>query len=71
MWQSLISMRFGYVSEACAKEHHTKWYFGEERAQEMWEQQKAAGSHYDAIAKGLRGSRVGGRIAVRHHRSIS
>ena len=45
MWQSLISMRFGYVSESYAKEHHGKWYYGEERAQEMWEQQKAAGSH--------------------------
>lgn len=45
MWQSPINMRFGYVSESCAKERHTKWYFGEVRAQEMWEQQKAAGSH--------------------------
>ena len=45
MWQSLITMRFGYVSESYAKEHHGKWYYGEERAHDMWEQQKAAGSH--------------------------
>ncbi len=37
MWQSLISMRFGYVSESYAREHHAKWYYGEERAKEMWE----------------------------------
>jgi formate dehydrogenase subunit gamma len=41
MWQSLISMRFGYVSESYAREHHGKWYYGEERAKEMWEQHKA------------------------------
>lgn len=43
MWQSLISMRFGYVSESYAREHHAKWYYGEERAKEMWEQHKAEG----------------------------
>ena len=45
MWQSLISMRFGYVSASYAREHHAKWYYGEERAKEMWEQQKAEGAH--------------------------
>jgi formate dehydrogenase subunit gamma len=45
MWQSLITMRFGYVSESYAREHHAKWYYGEERAKEMWEQQQAEGSH--------------------------
>jgi formate dehydrogenase subunit gamma len=28
MWQSLISMRFGVVSESYAREHHGKWYWG-------------------------------------------
>jgi formate dehydrogenase subunit gamma len=41
MWQSLVSMRFGYVSESYAREHHAKWYYGEERAKEMWEQHQA------------------------------
>jgi len=45
MWQSLISMRFGYVSESFAREHHAKWYYGEERAKEMWEQQQAEAGH--------------------------
>jgi formate dehydrogenase subunit gamma len=45
MWQSLISMRFGYVSESYAREHHAKWYYGEERAKEMWEQHKAEAAH--------------------------
>jgi len=45
MWQSLISMRFGYVSESYAREHHAKWYYGEERAMEMWEQHKAEAGH--------------------------
>jgi formate dehydrogenase subunit gamma len=45
MWQSLVSMRFGYVSESYAREHHAKWYYGEKRAKEMWEQQKAEGGH--------------------------
>jgi formate dehydrogenase subunit gamma len=42
MWQSLISMRFGHVSESYAREHHAKWYYGEKRAKELWEQEKAA-----------------------------
>jgi len=42
MWQSLTGMRFGYVSESYAREHHGRWYYGKERAMEMWEQHKAA-----------------------------
>ena len=45
MWQSLISMRFGYVSESYAREHHAKWYYGDKRAMEMWEKHKAAAEH--------------------------
>jgi formate dehydrogenase subunit gamma len=45
MWQSLVSMRFGYVSESYAREHHGKWYYGEERAKEMWEQHQAEAAH--------------------------
>jgi formate dehydrogenase subunit gamma len=41
MWQSLVSMRYGVVSESYAREHHTIWYYGEKRAKEMWEQRKA------------------------------
>jgi formate dehydrogenase subunit gamma len=36
MWQGLVSMRFGVISESYAREHHAKWYFGEKRAKEMW-----------------------------------
>jgi len=28
MWQSLVSMRFGVVSESYAREHHGRWYWG-------------------------------------------
>jgi len=38
MWQSLISMRYGVVSESYAREHHGMWYYGEKRAKEMWQQ---------------------------------
>jgi formate dehydrogenase subunit gamma len=38
MWQSLVSMRYGVVSESYAREHHTMWYYGEKRAKEMWEE---------------------------------
>jgi formate dehydrogenase subunit gamma len=38
MWQSLVSMRYGVVSESYAREHHAMWYYGEKRAKEMWEQ---------------------------------
>jgi formate dehydrogenase subunit gamma len=37
MWQSLVSMRYGVVSESYAREHHAMWYYGEKRAKEMWE----------------------------------
>jgi formate dehydrogenase subunit gamma len=37
MWQAMVSMRFGVVSESYAREHHAKWYYGEKRAKEMWE----------------------------------
>jgi formate dehydrogenase subunit gamma len=39
MWQSLVSMRYGVVSESYAREHHAMWYYGEKRAKEMWEKQ--------------------------------
>jgi formate dehydrogenase subunit gamma len=45
MWQSLISMRFGRVPESYAREHHGKWYYGEERAMEMWQKQRAEPEH--------------------------
>ena len=45
MWQSLISMRYGVVSESYARAHHTMWYYGEKRAKEMWEKQKSEGGH--------------------------
>jgi formate dehydrogenase subunit gamma len=41
MWQSLVSMRFGYVSESYAREHHARWYYGRQRAIQMWEQHRA------------------------------
>ena len=41
MWQSLVSMRYGVVSESYAREHHAIWYYGEKRAREMWEKHKA------------------------------
>jgi formate dehydrogenase subunit gamma len=43
MWQSLVSMRFGYVSESYAREHHARWYYGPDRAIQLWEQGKTAG----------------------------
>ena len=41
MWQSLVSMRYGVVSESYAREHHAMWYYGEERAKKMWEEHRA------------------------------
>jgi cytochrome b subunit of formate dehydrogenase len=38
MWQSLVSMRYGVVSESYARQHHAMWYYGEERAKKMWEE---------------------------------
>jgi formate dehydrogenase subunit gamma len=46
MWQAMVSMRFGVVSESYAREHHAKWYYGERRAKEMWE------AHQKAVAEG-------------------
>ncbi len=45
MWQSLVSMRYGVVSESYAREHHAMWYYGENRAKEMWEKRQAGGAH--------------------------
>ncbi len=45
MWQSLVSMRFGYVSASYAREHHARWYYGEERAIQLWEDRQAEGGH--------------------------
>jgi formate dehydrogenase subunit gamma len=45
MWQSLVSMRYGVVSESYAREHHAMWYYGEKRAKEMWEKRNAEASH--------------------------
>ena len=45
MWQSLVSMRYGVVSESYAREHHAMWYYGEKRARELWEQRKAEQKH--------------------------
>lgn len=45
MWQSLVSMRYGVVSESYAREHHAMWYYGEKRAKQMWEEQQAKGEH--------------------------
>jgi formate dehydrogenase subunit gamma len=41
MWQSLVSMRYGYVSESYAQEHHAKWLYGEEMAENLYEEEKA------------------------------
>ncbi len=38
MWQSLVSMRFGYVSESYAREHHARWYYGRDQAIRLWEE---------------------------------
>jgi formate dehydrogenase subunit gamma len=45
MWQSLVSMRYGVISESYAREHHAMWYYGEERARELWEEHKAENGH--------------------------
>jgi len=45
MWQSLVSMRYGVVSESYARAHHAMWYYGEKRAKQMWEELKAKGGH--------------------------
>ena len=45
MWQALVSMRYGVVSESYARQHHAMWYYGEKRAREIWEQRKKEGGH--------------------------
>jgi formate dehydrogenase gamma subunit len=40
MWAGLVSMRFGVTSAAYAQEHHASWYYGPERAREIYEAKK-------------------------------
>lgn len=42
MWAGLVSMRFGVTSAAYAQEHHASWYYGSERAREIYQAKKAA-----------------------------
>ncbi len=42
MWAGLVSMRYGVTSATYAQEHHALWYYGPERAREIYEAQKAA-----------------------------
>jgi formate dehydrogenase subunit gamma len=48
MWQALVSMRYGVISESYAREHHAQWYYGKERAMEMWEQHQAEAAQTEA-----------------------
>jgi len=48
MWQSLVSMRFGVVSESYAREHHAIWYYGEKRAKELYEKELAEQAEAEA-----------------------
>jgi formate dehydrogenase subunit gamma len=41
MWAGLVSMRFGVTSAAYAQEHHALWYYGPDKAKEIYEAQKA------------------------------
>ena len=41
MWAGLVSMRFGVTSATYAQEHHALWYYGKERAEEIYEAHKA------------------------------
>jgi formate dehydrogenase subunit gamma len=41
MWAGLVSMRFGVTSAAYAQEHHALWYYGEDKAKEIYEAKKA------------------------------
>ena len=43
MWAGLVSMRFGVTSAAYAQEHHALWYYGKQRADEIYEVRKAEG----------------------------
>jgi formate dehydrogenase subunit gamma len=51
MWQAMVSMRFGVISESYAREHHAKWYYGEKRARQMWEAKHKAAEGHDASEK--------------------
>jgi formate dehydrogenase subunit gamma len=44
MWAALVSMRFGVTSASYAAEHHSKWYYGPKRAQELFEAKKKLAS---------------------------
>ncbi len=46
MWQSLVSMRYGVVSESYAREHHAMWYYGEKRAKQMYEERQVKGEQH-------------------------
>lgn len=48
MWQALVSMRYGVVSESYAREHHAMWYYGKERAMRMWEEHQAETAQLEA-----------------------
>ncbi len=41
MWAGLVSMRFGVTSAAYAQEHHALWYYGEDKAKEIYEAKKS------------------------------
>lgn len=41
MWAGLVSMRFGVTSATYAQEHHALWYYGADKAKEIYEAQKA------------------------------
>jgi formate dehydrogenase subunit gamma len=47
MWAGLVSMRFGVTSAAYAQEHHALWYYGPEKAKDIYETQKAARTNKD------------------------
>jgi formate dehydrogenase subunit gamma len=40
MWQAMVSMRFGVISESYAREHHAKWFYGPTRAKALWEKRR-------------------------------
>jgi cytochrome b subunit of formate dehydrogenase len=45
MLQAMVSMRFGVISESYARMHHSKWYYGEKRAKELWDKHRAQDEH--------------------------
>ena len=36
MWQAMTAMRFGVVPASYVREHHAKWFYGPEKAKELW-----------------------------------